>query len=99
MRGELQYLWDARITPDHPWSFNTYAIQQWHVSLSENVGYWSMSDELASVVLPYWVAVLTSTALAVVPWLAWRFSLRTLLVATTVVAVGLGVVVMIQRGS
>ena len=40
---------------------------------------------------PYWFPVLISGVLATVPWLRWRFSLRTLLIATTLVAVVLGV--------
>jgi hypothetical protein len=45
--------------------------------------------------VPYWAIVLPSAALASVPWIRWskRFSLRTLLIATTLVAVVLGVVV------
>ncbi|HEY3394858.1 MAG TPA: hypothetical protein VGK58_19290 [Lacipirellulaceae bacterium] len=43
---------------------------------------------------PYYAAVLFSAAIACTPWvpLSRRFSLRTLLIATTLVAVGLGVI-------
>jgi hypothetical protein len=40
---------------------------------------------------PYWFPVVITMALAAAPWLPWRFSLRTLLIATTLVAMGLGV--------
>jgi hypothetical protein len=42
---------------------------------------------------PYWCCVLLSAMLALIPWLAWspRFSIRTLLVATTLVALALGI--------
>jgi hypothetical protein len=43
--------------------------------------------------LPYWCLILISVAFAAVPWIHWRFSLRTLLIATTLVAVVLGLVV------
>ena len=43
---------------------------------------------------PYWFLVLLSVTLAVIPWLPWsrRFSLRTLLIATTLIAIMLGVI-------
>jgi hypothetical protein len=46
-------------------------------------------------VLPYWLISLSVGAIATLPWLRWpqRFSLRTLLIATTLVAVVLGLIV------
>ena len=38
-----------------------------------------------------------SATLAVAPWLRWRFTLRTLLIATTLVAVVLGLIVAVLR--
>jgi hypothetical protein len=49
------------------------------------------------LVLPHWFPVLLTALLATVPWLRWRFSLRTLLIAITLVAVGLGVIVAFGR--
>jgi hypothetical protein len=46
-----------------------------------------------TVIFPHWFAVALVGVVAVAPWLRWRFSLRTLLIATTLVAVGLGTVV------
>jgi len=48
---------------------------------------------------PYWFPVLISGVLAAIPWLPWstRFSLRTLLIATTLVAVVLGLIVAVLR--
>ena len=43
--------------------------------------------------LPLWQAILPAAAIAVAPWLPRRFSLRTLLIGTTLVAVVLGLVV------
>jgi hypothetical protein len=45
---------------------------------------------------PDWFALIVLATIAAAPWLPWwsnRFSLRTLLIATTLVAVGLGVIV------
>jgi hypothetical protein len=46
-----------------------------------------------SIEMQYWFLVLASAAIAAAPWLRWRFSLRTLLIATTLVAVVLGFVI------
>ena len=47
--------------------------------------------------MPIWGAVLLAAALAAAPWLRWRFSLRTLLIVTTLVAVVLGLAVYAAR--
>ena len=52
---------------------------------------WFADGVIASV--PFWFAVLIAAIFAAVPWLRWRFSLRTLLIATTLVAVMLGLIV------
>jgi hypothetical protein len=44
-------------------------------------------------VIPHWFSILAVTVLATVPWLRRRFSLRTLLIATTLIAVVLGLAV------
>jgi hypothetical protein len=53
-------------------------------------------DHSRIVALPHWMLVVTFTAFGVAPWIHWRFSLRTLLIATTLVAVGLGLVVWLR---
>jgi hypothetical protein len=46
---------------------------------------------------PHWfLALITGTA-AAVPWIKWRFSLRTLLVAMALVAIVLGMVIYLAR--
>ena len=42
--------------------------------------------------VPCWLVTIVPTVFATSHWLPYRFSLRTLLIATTLVAVGLGVV-------
>jgi hypothetical protein len=46
-------------------------------------------------VVPHWFFLALSAALAFVPWLSWstRFSLRTMLILTTLVAAGIGLIV------
>ena len=44
----------------------------------------------------HWLPALLFAAVAAIPWLRWRFSLRTLLIATTLVAVVLGLIVWLR---
>ena len=44
----------------------------------------------AGLAIPYFLAVLLIAPLATFPWMRWHYSLRTLLIVTTLVAVGLG---------
>jgi hypothetical protein len=47
------------------------------------------------ITIPYWLAVLSTATVGCLPWARWskRFSLRTLLMATTIFAVVLGMAV------
>ena len=58
---------------------------------------WSIQPNGFSVLLPHWVYAILPAMLAVIPWV-WpkRFSLRTLLIATTLVAVVLGLIVWLR---
>jgi len=47
--------------------------------------------------LPYWIVPIFFGFIGAAPWLRWQFSLRTLLIVTTLVAVGLGLVVYALR--
>jgi hypothetical protein len=49
------------------------------------------------LVLPYWLVFFSVAALASAPWIHWRFSLRTLLIAMTLVAILLGLIVYAAR--
>ena len=50
------------------------------------------TDGGRSILVPFWVLGLPIAGMAIAPWRSWsgRFSLRTLLIATTLVAVVLG---------
>jgi hypothetical protein len=54
---------------------------------------WTSSASLTFVQLPYWCLIATCIGFAAVPWATWRFSLRTLLIVTTLTAVILGAIV------
>jgi hypothetical protein len=47
--------------------------------------------------VPYWLPFSIVALCAAIPWLRWRFSLRTLLIATTLVAVVLGLIAYAAR--
>jgi hypothetical protein len=47
--------------------------------------------------LPHWFLLLMVSMIASVPWLRRRFSVRSLLIATTLVGVGLGTIIALSR--
>jgi hypothetical protein len=47
--------------------------------------------------VPHWFMVLSSALIAGMPWWRWRFSLGTLLIATTLIAVVLGAIIWAAR--
>jgi hypothetical protein len=56
---------------------------------------WNSDQSIYEVALPFWFLVFLTGSLAVFPWvrqLRCRFSLRTLLIVTTLVAIALGLV-------
>jgi hypothetical protein len=52
------------------------------------------TDEGKFLILRHWLLALLFAVGAALPWLPWRFSLRTLLIATTLVAVVMVVIVL-----
>jgi hypothetical protein len=50
-----------------------------------------------TVIFPHWFAVALVGVVSVAPWLRWRFSLRTLLIATTLVAAATGTIIYLAR--
>lgn len=55
--------------------------------------YYRPRPERLRVKVPIWFLFMLVASSGALPWLRWRFSLRTLLIATTLVAVVLGLVV------
>jgi hypothetical protein len=57
------------------------------------------NSSLKALISPHWLPALLSAALAVIPWLSrsCQFSLRTLLLATTALAVALGLIISATR--
>jgi len=46
--------------------------------------------------IPYWFSITLTTAIGAVPWFSSRFTVRTLLIATTLVAIVLGLIVWLR---
>jgi hypothetical protein len=63
--------------------------------MSNRLGFGTSNDPSPVVVFPHWFAAFSAAVLACMPWIHWssRFRLRTLLIATTLVAVVLGLIV------
>ena len=85
---------------DSPWGRSKLPLEEWRqgpwqkdVSGSPLGFGGRIGDTGWLLYLPYWFLVLTAAAVAAIPWVLWRFSLRTLLIATTLVAVVLGAVI------
>jgi len=57
----------------------------------------SLRFDSSSFLVPLWSLNIVSIVLATAPWLPWRFSLRTLLIATTLIALSLGLIIATTR--
>jgi hypothetical protein len=54
---------------------------------------WECQDFYTIVGIPYWFIGFTIAAIASTPWIPWSFGLRTLIIAMTLAAVGMGWIV------
>jgi hypothetical protein len=91
-QGKLWLSWEPRVSYRPGWAgqinryglrYNVYSNGSWYVWVST----WVVGALLAVAAAPF----------AAWPWLSLRFSLRTLLIATTLIAVVLGLVVYLNR--
>jgi hypothetical protein len=93
------------LLPNQPLpSWNSGSTEEWlnipieakHCQPSRVWGIFFADSE--GFLIPYWFVTIFAGLFALVPWLRWskRFSLRTLLIATTLVAVGLGLIVWLR---
>jgi hypothetical protein len=58
---------------------------------------WESSPNRLFIEAPHWFLIVVALTLTIAPWLPWRFSLRTLLIGMTVVAVALGLIFALSR--
>jgi hypothetical protein len=85
-----------------PVTWGGMPADEWLAAVSEGEDIpWSAAPKFriidGGIMLPYWFGVLLSATFATLPWIPTRFSLRTLLIATTLVAVVLGLIVFATR--
>jgi hypothetical protein len=90
-KGRLFLSWEPRVSYRPEWAgqtnrygfrYNMYSDASWNVSAPA----WQISLLLATAIVP----------LAALPWLPYHFSLRTLLIATTLVGMVLGLIVWLR---
>ena len=73
---------DVNVTPPSPWFGGIIKIKE---------------TDLISVYLPTWIVIGVVVAMSVAPWTRWQFTLRTLLIATTLIAVLFGLMVRTEK--
>ena len=78
--------------------FESLMASQLQLNSTERGFNFIQKANMSIVSTPYWFLVLISATIAAMPWLRWRFSLRTLLIATSLVAVVLGLILWAYRG-
>jgi hypothetical protein len=79
--GGSMYNKDNGAPKIRPWEFRHSLLQQFDLHFTA----------------PHWFVAVLFVILAAIPWIRWRFSLRTLLIATTMIAVVLGLIVWLLR--
>jgi len=101
-QGEINVSWNDDGTATGQWMYSRIVVP-WNPS---NKSYlpqpsppfgWSYNQHHASARFPHWSAMLAAAGFAAVPWFRPRFSLRTVLIVTTLVAMVLGLVVWAGR--
>jgi hypothetical protein len=77
---------------DFPWTYDRHTYRAAGLNQTFEISV-MITGQGARLAVPYWILICTLIPIATIPWLHWsrRFSLRTLLIATTVVAVALGI--------
>jgi hypothetical protein len=98
--GEIVVLkYGSAIALVDPWSYHSFVTTDemgaghWVTTLGFNC---SETPVGLRIVFPHWFPIFMSILSAAIPWIRWRFSLRTLLIATTLVVV-LGLIVWAAR--
>ena len=98
-RGELFLDFGPPPDPSSSWiDYGRLEVERYFRNFDYTLlGFYFGNDEMFPgtfiIDLPFWFLIPITTALAAAPWLSWRFSLRALLIATTLVAVVLWLIV------
>jgi hypothetical protein len=90
LEGQLTILYAGK--PGH-WRVTTTAHPQLHTPLKALFAFGLFSNDAGvTVYVPHWSLAVVMCAIAAMPWISWKFSLRTLLILTTVIAMVLGLI-------
>jgi hypothetical protein len=76
----------------HAWAYHSQDANAFKQQFS-----WVRRPNSLNISLPHWFVAIFVALIGALAWLPWRFSLRALLIATTLVAVGLGLIVWLAR--
>jgi hypothetical protein len=57
---------------------------------------WERDRISLHIVLPHWLFAIAAMMTGAAPWIRWRYSLRMLLIGTTLVAITLGLIVLLR---
>jgi hypothetical protein len=80
------------------WSFHSYSTRNQPKNEDAILGFsYVLSDYDLSITMPHWFVASFIAIVAVLVWFSWRFSLRALLIATTLLAMLLGLTVFATR--
>jgi hypothetical protein len=99
--GSVRPVYSNKEPPTNLWLFSSDRLPNDGGSYAHPVFGWDADDFplYFQAYIPHWIVALLFAIAAVAPWIHWsrRFSLRTLLIATTLVAVVLRLIAWIQR--
>jgi hypothetical protein len=97
-------IYDAADAAQSEMYFDWYEIEEDYVPVAAFFNYYWIEESYwvtgtTCIIIPHWFWVSVSLSIAAIPWIhrSKRFSLRTLLIATTLVAVVLGAIVYASR--
>ena len=109
LEGEILWMLESNPNDSRPagWNINKTRIEEFSDIMDGNPYYQPhpfgspllrrFAFDSKQGAIPYWFSASIVATLAALPWLRKRYSLRTLLIATTLIAVVLGLVVWASR--
>jgi hypothetical protein len=102
LKGNVAFAFDRWVGTPHPWMFQSTSEPHNLLAVFPAVvgkpplswlGFrWHFNPRLVVLVVPQWFLMSLAFFAALLPWVCWRFSLRTMLIATTLAAIILGIV-------
>lgn len=91
--AEIGYRYSANSSAPRPWAYKSLTG---YIS-NNGLFVWKRDQSSLHAALPHWLIAIVAMMIGAGSWLPWRFSLRTLLIVMTLVAVLLGTVVVLSR--